>query len=433
MSTAKSKKAKSNREKSSVSGGGTLVAVRAELAACSSPDAQIFVTLLESGNIAAARTENKATRERFGDAYPSMGKKTSPFFAAHKGDSWPTAEELRDMLLKDYRDIYDETEEGNDGEDVVHVHDADREECRDGGREKRAAVQEKTSRQRDAVQLLTNITSPTYTTRNLILSIPSPLLEESFGVAKEQGGHLLSSSDLSCTILPCNTYLRLQHFNEGTTVSTVLSGSIIHIIWPPTEGNLALLSQAYETYVVSCDPVAMDISQHLEGGIAMVQRPGEALRVSPFCPVLTLTTATTVLATYTTVPASSFYSILTRLPFLTHWWATELDSFLKRAAFGTALMACLVRIMDCEFETYTVKTVRQELDTPGPFFDLVKGWDGVKKGVLEILSKEQKAALQKKWQGLLIRSIGKNCLMCGHVCHTKSKEMPKHFMEAHWL
>ncbi|KAF2800507.1 hypothetical protein K505DRAFT_228573 [Melanomma pulvis-pyrius CBS 109.77] len=399
--------------------------IRSAVSSSKSPDASTFITLLDSGTLATARTQKPAFLRLFGpssDDFPQIGRITSPF--ATKGI--PSAKELRDMLLKELA----QGKADGDETPVYMPHPPIHEEGRGGLRRKTV---KKEGLKEAALNLITNIPNPTYTAPGMIPSLPSPTLEALCSDSKENPPDLLSATEISCAILPCNTYQPLQHYSEGTTLTTLLTGTQVSIIWPPTSTNLSKLAAAYKAFARTSDPSLLAITSTLEGGIALVQRRGDTLRVPPFCPTIALATSTTVLAMYHIVPASSFLPICLKIPFLQHWWPTETRGDEKRAAFGEALLDCMARIMDCEFESYAVTDVAHGLDTPGPLLELVRNWDVVKGDVLAVMGEAERAEVARKWIALLSQSSGMHCLICKKWMRTKEKDIPKHFMSSHWV
>jgi hypothetical protein len=65
---------------------------------------------------------------------------------------------------------------------------------------------------------------------------------------KEALHNLLSSTLTVCTILLSNSYVDLEHGNEATISTMLLTGSMVYIIWLRSQHNLNLLETAYDNF-----------------------------------------------------------------------------------------------------------------------------------------------------------------------------------------
>jgi len=166
---------------------------------------------------------------------------------------------------------------------------------------------------------------PPYKAKGFISSLACPALEDLTEKTRERVVGRMTETPMDCSVFPRDTLIPLQHHNETTSSSTLLIGSIVWIIWPPTEVNLGTLRRTYDAFSVDYAEENLDVTNQLVGGLVSVQSAGEGLRIPPYCILLGLTTENSVLAKYSTLSVIQFMAMLRRIPFLESWWKSEIN------------------------------------------------------------------------------------------------------------
>lgn len=279
----------------------SLAAVRTALKPSDSEHATYLTSLIESGKIAPSKTNpGSKTRQLFGplDAdFPRLGKRISLFDA----DRLPTKQELQELCLRDLK--------------ATREHFGDR--LVNFAPSRTAEDATDTDEGDPSLDLITNINKDRESSSqgiNHAIAFQSESLQNICNEGADKPDNVLHTSMTTCIIIPHNNLLPLHHSNEGITTTTLLSGSIVWIIWPPTNHNLSILQTFYESLAQDTDDSVPDVSRDLEGGIAFFQNEGETLRIPPFCPMMNLATKTSVFATSSTVTVTTYITMLRRLP-----------------------------------------------------------------------------------------------------------------------
>jgi hypothetical protein len=265
-----------------------------------------------------------------------------------------------------------------------------------------------------------------------IVSFPSEALEEMASQSREAPEQLLRATMTTCTVLPCATRLPLHHSNEGTTITTLLFGSIIWIFWPPTDHNLRILQTVYENIGKDNDEAEQDILSSLEGGIIFEQNEREGLRLPPHSIMMGLTTKTSVLGTYTEVTVQNFIAMLQKLPLLRTWFETELDGDRKQKEFSTAILIYLDVILNGDDEDKERDASKLSLIKDGPLYTLLTIWDAIKDDLASMMEPAGAEAIAKTWEAFLVAADGIECKICHKQVRSKEKLMKMHFVDDHW-
>lgn len=369
--------------------------------------APLFISLIDNGKNRAYACKG-AGRLIFGPNetdFPGLGKRLSPFEAS----KLPSLEDLQKIVTNDLRIA---REQYGQYSHIVQTNSTDSEDS-----------------DLRTLQSLTNIDSVVDGT---VLSFPSPSLDDICGDSKLEYEDSLRESMITATVLPRNTILPLQHSNEGTTFTTLLSGSVAWIIWPPTEQNLKNLQASYETIADSLDGSGSKVANELEGGVCLVQTTHEALRIPPFCPMICLSLETSVLATHSVVTATQLAEMLRKLPLLLPWFQTETDGERKEKEFVAALLPHISAILQCKFEPTGFKKHRYPYGQDGPLRTLIQTWDDIKDLVAGILDAAETEHLKGMWEDFLRNARGRECWICGNSIQNKQRDMRTHFETAHW-
>ncbi|KAF2866030.1 hypothetical protein BDV95DRAFT_649511 [Massariosphaeria phaeospora] len=401
----------------------TLTAVRTALHASPSPHASSLNSLIDFAQISPLKTNTQAVIARFGPEkidFPQKGRGLSPFDPA----TLPSITELRDILLQDLEQTaQDGTSQPEYFPPPSSCGESDDDDDDDAGN---------ISEHDAAADLINHVTDADYETSGVIPHLPSSTLDALCNAGKENWDDVLFETPTTVSVLSANTPLTLQHHNESTSFSTLLTGTVVYVVWPPTPHNFTVLQDAYDAFATSSfDDTALDVSHRLEGGVTFVQSARETLRLPPFCLLRGLATTTAVLATYSIVTADTFVSMLHALPLLTSFWATETHGAAQKTAFGAALLDCLERILACEFEDEA--KVRHPVAPRGPLSALLRAWDGVRHDVFGVLDAETTARMKRAWMAFLVRVVGRNCVLCGRKFMCKRNETRAHFEKTHWV
>lgn len=412
----------------------TAAAVRTTLKAVTSTYAELFRELIDSHKIGPWNTKSTIVRKRFGPEeadYPYLSKR-SPF------TKLPTIAELRDMLLVDVEKI----EAGEEPPLMCFPPQDDAQaDC--------AVVRD----------FITNLTksSPTLDARRSrttkvslkqaiafdrhVIEFTSrtldAIVQESKQESKEEVGNGIFATRTTCTLFDASHIIELQHHNESRACMTLMTGTIVWVIWPPTDANLNTLQVAYEAFADSgSNKENLDVARDLEGGVTFVQQAGEMLRLPPFCPVMGLTTAPSVLAKYADVTVDSFLSMCHKIPFYKSWWKTEINPEQKQEAFANALQDCITLILEGDLDHADKDSMKYPITEEGPMLSVLRAWHDIKDDVVGVMDTDTKRAMKEAWIKFMGNAKTQVCLICGMRCRNgdglQSKQKA-HFEERHWV
>jgi hypothetical protein len=409
-----------------------LATIKSKLSESNSRAATNFLQICVAAKVEAYHPNDRL--DQFGphELYaPRLGRQFSPFadpFSAT--DPLPSVEKLKEILLQEL-DAYTET-------NIQQAKDKDPNIAMIYFPPQETAALDRAA----ATELINRITDPTpdvaYNSEGAIVHLPSPTLE---AMSKDRK-RLVKLTDamyevsMSCTVLPRGHVLQLQHHNEAFIFSTLMTGALAWLIWPPNTHNLGVLEHAYDAFAVSFDGEKMDVAAELQGGVMVMQKKGEALRCPPLCPVMAIAIDSVVMARYSIVTTSSLMSMCeTAIPLYRAWWKTEMYSEAKQKAFATALLDCMTQILNGDFDyLIDVKNVRYPVTQEGPLRSLITSWDGMKENVLGIMDEETSAKLQRAWITLMNGTQTMKCIICGAQCRREKKRNRQvHFEKMHWL
>jgi hypothetical protein len=371
-----------------------------------SPHFAQFAALSDSNRNSPLKCVPKV-RERFGTSeldFPSLGKRLSPFQSLK---AQPTPKDLREMLLTEVKRAVE------DGETVWVPDDLEGKSAQDA-----------------ALDLVQNLENLDYTAKGFIPDLQCPALEAMTAQAIVKDAANMTETSLECLVFPRDVVVPLQHHNETTSFSTLLMGSIMWIIWPPTDQNIGTLHRAYDDFAIDCNEKKLDIAHKLTGGVCCVQSDSEGLRIPPYCIMMGLTTAPSVLVKYSTLSGAQFLAMLRRLPFLEAWWKTEVDGDEKRKDFGRELLPRVKRILSGELDG--CQPTHYHKMKSGALVELVTGWEQLSWGIVKLLDDETAKGIKQVWTDFLIGVVGRKCAICGHRTNNKGKELAGHFERVHW-
>jgi hypothetical protein len=124
------------------------------------------------------------------------------------------------------------------------------------------------------------------------MAIFHPLIMDPFAKPMPSGqfdsGTLPPLSAGSMSIMPSGTVLPLE-CSTLTDYSEihVLTGTRVYFVWPPTVQNMATFQCYLDKFPASQH---LEVYNHFQDGITFVQRPGQVVRLPPFCPTVVLAT-----------------------------------------------------------------------------------------------------------------------------------------------
>jgi Zn ribbon nucleic-acid-binding protein len=389
----------------------SFVAVREALNKTDSQYTPLLTSLIDDGKNNPFACKPTA-RQAFGpkkDDFPSLGKKQSPF----DSNALPSLKELQELLVSDLLTAR---------ESCSHYINEGTQPAKSG------------SQTDDDEQLkhLKSLTDNDHDTRGGILSFPSPSFDKICDDGKVEYDGVVRESMTVASILSRDTLLPLQHSNEGTTFTTLLSGSVAWIIWPPTKQNLEILQTSYNVSAADLDDTRTNVPHELVGGVCLVQTIGDAIRIPPFCPLMCLSLERSVIATHFVVTATQLANMLHKLPLLLAWFKTEIDGERKKNDFVAALLPHLSTILQGDFEPVKLRHFEHPYEQEGPLRVLLEGWDEVKHAVASILCPSETQKVIAMWAEFLVNAKGRKCWICGWSTRNKQRDLPKHFELKHW-
>jgi hypothetical protein len=394
--------------------GVSLNAVRAALKSSQSEHAAHFTSLIDSRDLSPYKSKDIAKRKLGSDGteYPTLGKLQSP-----SGLRKPQSlKDLQEICLRDLSE--------------ARKHFEDRFLCFLPSRGTDYPTVE--SNVDAGMHTIDTLTDPKLGVADTVVSFPSRTLDELCNEDWSLPENCLHAAMTTCTVLPKNTNLPLQHSNEGTTVTTLLSGSIIWGIWPPTLKNIRTLQVAYERFAENYDDAKLDVAGDLEGGLTFVQGEGDGLRIPPFSIMMGLATTTSVLATRTHVTSEDLVSVLEKLPLLQAWFQTEVNGDRKQSEFNASIIRHLNLLLNGDPENDEYDELKLARDSGGLLERLLSIWDGVKDDLAAIMEPADGEVIKDIWTSFLISAVGRQCQLCNKRISNKTMLMKTHFIDRHW-
>jgi hypothetical protein len=398
----------------------SLAGVRSVLATINTEHLSLFTSLIGEDKITklSPYASKEYVRRRVGFVgpdylwQPMLGKKQAPVGLPKLS----TLKDLQEICLRDLpetRDYY--------GDRLVYfaqsgsIHDSSVSSAEDAG-----------------MQTIDSLTDASLASSETIVTFPSETLEEMCSGGLELPPNLLRVSMTTCTVLPADTLLPLHHSNEGTTVTTLLSGSIAWIVWPPTDHNIRTMQTAYEAYAEDFDETKLDVAGDLEGGIIFLQGEGEGVRIPPFSPMMSLALKTSVLATKNHVTVENFISMLQKLPLLKAWFETEADGERSLTTFNASVLRYLDFMLNGSEDHEERNLLKLRRTKDGFLGSLLSIWDSIKNDLAAMMGPAESETMGNIWEAFLISAVGRECWICQKRISPKQKLMKKHFVAAHW-
>lgn len=404
----------------------SLVGVRTILEACATENTVIFTSLIDNGTLAPYKFKEilKRNFEPPGvDWYPSLGKKQAPV-----GLYKLSTNMLQDICIRDLPEAREYF-----GDRLTYF-------LQNGA----AHGSTETSEEHAGMQTINDLTKMGTTADSpcSIVTFPSEFLEDMCTGSASVPANLLRATMTTCTILREDTILPPQHSNEGTTVTTLLSGSVTWLVWPPTDHNIRTLQTAYENFAEDFDEAKMDVASDLEGGMIFMQTEGDGLRIPPFCPMISLATKTSVLATTSYVTVENYINLLQKLPLIKAWHYSEAcyrdDHLPNLSRFNSSILKHLDLMLNGDPENEERNAFQLPATTkealPGSLLgSLLEVWDGMKDDLAAMMGPKDSDAMVSIWEDFLTEAKGRKCWICSKEIRNKQRGMAKHFLEKHWV
>ncbi|PVI05940.1 hypothetical protein DM02DRAFT_667936 [Periconia macrospinosa] len=290
-----------------------------------------------------------------------------------------------------------------------------------------------------AKHLINQLPHPTFTAPHCIPDLPCPYLD---GISSFPEDDTCSfpaiQTMLSTSVLPAGTPIPLQHQNESTAYCTLLVGSIVWMVWPPTRENLTALQTAYDSCSAnpsSAGSILDETAKRLIGGVTFVHNVGEVMRLPPFCIILGQAMKMSAVCKYSVVDASRIVPTLKMLPFIRSWWLMDGAGIERRTKFGSALLDVVEEILNGAFETFKAEeySVLGAEQRKGVLTDLLEAWDDIIHGFMGILTAERANELKEMMKELL-EMVGGVAVTCA-ICRTSTgmgASLSDHFDNEHW-
>lgn len=402
----------------------SLVAVRTALKAADTNETALLTALIDEGKLAPYKSKEIARQKLSskGVEYPALGKKQVPR-ALRKRHS------LKDLQQMCLRELAEMRECLGDRHTYFTQPDLSK-------------VPKDTNLEDAGIQTIHSLTDPDLVATGTVVTFPSETLEKLCNEDWEEPVNFLACPITKCIVLPGNTLLPLHHSNEGTTITTLLAGSIVWVIWPPTDKNHRTLQTAYED-LAQGDESDIGLATDLEGGMIFVQKEGDGLRIPPFSLMMALATSTAVLATFSEVTVENFISRMQKLPLLKAWFQTELDGDRKQAEFNFVLLRTLGLLLngvedkdgdddDEEPEFMALNHLKLPHAKVSPLQKLLRIWDDIKNDLVAMIGPANHETVENIWGDFLIDVPGRDCAICGRRIQNKAKLIKKHFVDSHW-
>jgi hypothetical protein len=390
----------------------SLVAVRAALKVSDSEQVSQFTSLIDGGSVAPYKSKENA-RSKLGSNgvdYPTLGKKQAPS-GLRKA---PSLKVLREICLRDLPEARQYLghrllcfeQSGNAGDSLELDEDM------------------------AGMQTIDSLVDTDVAATGTIVTFPSESLEELWSKDWEAPNNLLRASMATCTVLPNNTFLPLHHSNEGTTITTQLSGSVVWVVWPPTDSNLRTLQTAYGNFAEDPEAINLSIAESLEGGMIFAQTEGDGLRLPPFTLIAGLAITTSVLTSQSHVTAEDFIRMLRKLPLLKAWFQTELDGQRKQSEFNASCLLYLELMLNGDPENEDRNSMKLPIAKNGLLSTLLKVWDNIKNDLAAMMGPADGKTMENIWEAFLTEAVGRECPLCNK--RVTKVERKKHFLERHW-
>lgn len=389
----------------------TLDQVEAMLHSNNSAAAEMVLETLSNGSVEAIN--EKTLREAKSNFGPSMWD--APVLAGPEVSLWevlPTLDDLRRIIKEEMLDqpVSMVPSEATQQEDV-----------------------------QVALQLLDHLEDPRYPVPGSIHSLISPRLTASLpkGSKSLQGwadDGILEVTPLIVNVMPAFEAYDLGHC-EGYMLNTLLSGTKIWIIYPPTESNLVCLREKWEDFATNEEYYSVPFWKRMTAGIAVIQRAGQTLHIPPFCPYLMCSLETSVSAEYWIITAKKFTLRLQNTRIVLAQNLCEHASVRQRKLiqFADSISTDLNMILN---------EVMDKFDTVQTIIKICRIWaetkDNVRAMCEAIEDPAASAAMVNKFKGAWVHFLEQKKKKSGRcrLCQLQIKEMglnlADHFHMAHW-
>jgi hypothetical protein len=296
------------------------------------------------------------------------------------------------------------------------------------------------------VQNITNRSFPSPSPDGYISILKSAKLSAlATDIKKDLPGQIYVSEPVY-RLFPSKHVIQLQHQHSCSSYVTQLSGSIIWVVWPPTESDLSALAKAYAEYDNDMDKNKLnEKAGDLEGGVMFVTERGDAFRIPSFCPLMGVVRSreTSVLATYSVTATADLLNVGVgkNVELLKAWWGTDFSHTSREAAqfaLGSSVARDISSILHGDMDRLPDANSSEKVKHPwteeGPLLEVLTRWDEVRVELVGIMDGETRGAFMRAWVSLL-EEDGERCLICGteYGSGEEGEEMVEHFERWHWM
>lgn len=222
---------------------------------------------------------------------------------------------------------------------------------------------------------------------------------------------------------------------EAYALNTLVSGTKVFVIFPPTPSNLDTLREKWEALAKVDDFYSTPFWERMEGGIALIQRAGETLIVPPFCPYISCSLETSVSAEYWIVTAKKIHLRMenTRLTLAQNNCEPAAVRDVKLIQRCDSIQTALHMILDEAVENFdSIRTI----------IKMCQIWPQVKDEIRAMCEaiEDQKTRVtiidkfRRMWTQFLEKKKKKSgkCRLCSLPVKSMTMTLAEHFVTDHW-
>jgi hypothetical protein len=290
-----------------------------------------------------------------------------------------------------------------------------------------------------ALQLLDHLEDPNYSISGSIHNLTSPLLTQSLtgGSQSLKGWEhtgILEVTLLIVNVMPARGGYDLDHC-EGYMLNTLLSGTRVWIVYPPTESNLHSLCEKWEALAKSDEYWSIPYWKQMDSGIAIIQHPGQTLHIPPFCPYLVCSLETSISAEYWIITAK-------KLPLRLQ--NTRLVVAQNSCEPSTVRQSKLIQSADSVYSALhmILSEAVDKFDHVQTIIKICRVWAEAKDDVLAMCEAIEDPAISvamgNKFKGTWIQFLEQkmkksgSCRLCQLQIKGTGLSLAEHFHQAHW-
>ncbi|KAF2794553.1 hypothetical protein K505DRAFT_360987 [Melanomma pulvis-pyrius CBS 109.77] len=288
-----------------------------------------------------------------------------------------------------------------------------------------------------AEELIENLQEYAYRGNGTVIRLLCPKLESVLDQQplKEPGMAFEIKSEVIA--MPFGGTLNLVHSEMANWIQDhALTGIKVWVVYPPSVQNLGQMGLYYERVSQGNELNHFETCKSLQGGVTILQKPGQKVWIPPFCPtvVLALTTCTSFSTRFAMVDGT--LQKLQNIPLL------RAKSLRNRTEKKQKEEQRLLARQICK-ELQTILTEDEEGVDPHKIIILIAGqWEQLKDdlrlllqdGVVEGKKRIKPKSILKFWARGILKLGLKECPICEiHVGDVKKRNwLVEHFLQHHW-